>query len=85
LSVGCLLINNFSLSLKKYRFYVHLFSCDFDIEPTAEDNNGSDEVSDKEGTNESEVDNQKEEETTPAVEVTSEQPRGIGSNLSFFT
>lgn len=58
----------------------------FDIEPTAEDNNDSDEASDKEGTNESEVDNTKEEETTPAAaaEVTSEQPRGIGSNLSFF-
>lgn len=49
-------------------------------EPTA-DENSSDEVSDnKEGTNESEVE-VKEEETTPAAESTSEQPRGIGGEI----
>lgn len=32
----------------------------------------------KEGTNESEVAEVKEEETTQAAEVTSEQPRGLG-------
>ena len=35
----------------------------------------------KEGTNESEVVEVKEEETTQAAEVTSEQPRGLGDLL----
>lgn len=77
---------NIILNFKTYEFVIflhHHFSL-YCIEPTAEDNS-SDEVSDKEGTNESEVDNtkEKEEETTPAAEATSEQPKGIGGNLSF--
>lgn len=49
-------------------------------EPSADEDN-SEEVSDKEGTNESEVES-KEEETTPAAEATSEQPKGLGGKIN---